>query len=106
CRDPERGARARAEVVKVATGPAPELLLADISSLSAVRTLAHDVRRRFAAIDVLINNAGAIFAHRELTADGIEKTFATNHLGPFLLTNLLLDLVCVGTGGRIVNVTA
>jgi retinol dehydrogenase 12 len=106
CRDAGRGARARLDVANAATGPAPELLLADISSQSAVRALAHDIRRRFAGIDVLINNAAAIHARRELTADGIERTFATNHLGPFLLTNLLLDLVCGGTGARIVNVAA
>jgi retinol dehydrogenase-14 len=106
CRDPGRGTRAQAETTRVATGPAPELLLADISSQASVRALAHDVRRRCAGIDVLINNAGGIFAHRELTADGIEKTFATNHLGPFLLTNLLLDQVRARTGGRIVNVAS
>lgn len=106
CRDSERGTHARTEVAKAATGPAPELLLADISSQPAVRGLADEVRRRFPGIDVLINNAGAIFAQRELTADGIEKTFATNHLGPFLLTNLVLDLVCARPGGRIVNVAS
>lgn len=55
---------------------------------------------------MLINNAGAIFARRELTAEGIEKTFATNHLAPFLLTNLVIDLVRAAPGGRIVNVAA
>jgi NAD(P)-dependent dehydrogenase (short-subunit alcohol dehydrogenase family) len=106
CRDTERGAHARAAVAKVATGVAPELLLADISSQQAIRALADDVRQRFPKIDVLINNAGGIFAERGLTADGIERTFATNHLGPFLLTNLLIDLVKTGTGGRIVNVAS
>jgi NAD(P)-dependent dehydrogenase (short-subunit alcohol dehydrogenase family) len=106
CRDPERGSRAQAEVAKAATGAAPELLLADMSSQQSVRALAAEIRRRVAAVDVLINNAAGIFTHRELTADGIEKTFATNHLGPFLLTNLVLDLVCASSGGRIVNVAA
>jgi retinol dehydrogenase-14 len=106
CRDSERGALARAAVAKAASGAAPELLLADISSQKSIRALADDVRQRFASIDVLINNAGGIFAKRELTADGIERTFATNHLGPFLLTNLLLDRVSAGTGGRIVNVAS
>jgi NAD(P)-dependent dehydrogenase (short-subunit alcohol dehydrogenase family) len=106
CRDSERGAHARAAVAKVATGAAPELLLADMSSQKAIRALADDVRQRFASIDVLINNAGGIFAKREFTADGIERTFATNHLGPFLLTILLLDRVSAGTGGRIVNVAS
>jgi NAD(P)-dependent dehydrogenase (short-subunit alcohol dehydrogenase family) len=106
CRDGERGARARAAVAKAASGAAPELLLADISSQKSIRALADDVSQRFASIDVLINNAGGIFANRELTTDGIERTFATNHLGPFLLTNLLLDRVSAGTGGRIVNVAS
>jgi retinol dehydrogenase-14 len=83
-----------------------ELPLADISSQQAIRILADDVRRRFSKIDVLINNAGGIFAERGFTADGIERTFATNHLGPFLLTNLLIDLVRTGSGGRIINVAA
>lgn len=106
CRDPARGAAAAAAVREVAAGPPPELLIADISSQSAVHTLADQVHRRFPHIDVLVNNAGGIFAHRELTADGIEKTFATNHLGPFLLTNLLLDMVVNQPGARIVNVAA
>src|SRR6266404_172467 len=106
CRDSERGAHARAAVAKVATGAPPELLLADMSSQKAIRVLADDVRQRFASIDVLINNAGGIFAKREFTVDGIERTFATNHLGPFLLTNLLLDRLSGGTGGRIVNVAS
>jgi NAD(P)-dependent dehydrogenase (short-subunit alcohol dehydrogenase family) len=106
CRDAGRGAQARAEVAQVATGAAPELLLADISSQHAVRVLADDLRQRFPRIDVLINNAGGIFAERGVTADGIERTFATNHLGPFLLTNLVIDLVRAGSGGRIINVAA
>ncbi len=106
CRDTERGANARAAVAQAATGAAPELLLADMSSQQAIRALADDVCQRFSTIDVLINNAAGIFAERELTADGIERTFATNHLGPFLLTNLVLDLVKAATGGRIVNVAA
>jgi NAD(P)-dependent dehydrogenase (short-subunit alcohol dehydrogenase family) len=106
CRDGKRGAQARAEVARTATGAAPELLLADMSSQQAVRALADDVRQRFPKIDVLINNAGGMFSERGLTVDGIERTFATNHLGPFLLTNLVIDLVRAGTGGRVVNVAA
>jgi NAD(P)-dependent dehydrogenase (short-subunit alcohol dehydrogenase family) len=106
CRDTERGAHARAAVAQVATGAAPELLLADISSQQAIRVVADDIRQRFPKIDVLINNAGGIFAERGFTANGIERTFATNHLGPFLLTNLLIDLIKAGTGGRIVNVAS
>jgi NAD(P)-dependent dehydrogenase (short-subunit alcohol dehydrogenase family) len=104
CRDTERGAEARAEVAQVATGAAPELLLADMSSQQAIRALAEDIRQHFPKIDVLINNAAGVFAARALTVDGIETTFATNHLGPFLLTNLVIDVVKAGAGGRIINV--
>lgn len=106
CRDSSRGLAAKEEVSKVATGPLPTLLLADLSSQSAVRILAKEVRSRFPRIDVLINNAGAIFARREFTVDGIEKTFAVNHLAPFLLTTLLLDLVVAAPEGRILNVSS
>jgi NAD(P)-dependent dehydrogenase (short-subunit alcohol dehydrogenase family) len=106
CRDPVRGAQALAEVGATASGPAPELFLADLSSQASIRALSDDLHRRIASIDVLVNNAAGIFTQRELTAEGIERTFATNHLGPFLLTNLLLDLIRVGAGPRIVNVVA
>jgi NAD(P)-dependent dehydrogenase (short-subunit alcohol dehydrogenase family) len=106
CRNSGRGLHAQAEVAKQATGLAPELLLGDMSSLSSVRTLADEVLRRADRLDVLVNNAGAIFDCRELTPDGIERTFATNHVGPFLLTNLLLDPILATAGSRIVNVAA
>jgi NAD(P)-dependent dehydrogenase (short-subunit alcohol dehydrogenase family) len=106
CRDPLRGLKAQAEIAGMATGRAPELLLADMGSQSAIRTLADDVVQRTDRLDVLVNNAAAIFDRRELTADGIERTFAINHLGPFLLTNLLLDLIVATEGSRIVNVAA
>lgn len=106
CRDTGRGSHARAAVAQAAAGAAPELLIADISSQQSIRALADNIRQRFSGIDVLINNAAGIFAKREVAIDGIERTFATNHLGPFLLTNLLIDLVKAGTAGRIVNVAA
>ncbi len=84
CRDRARGNAALERVAKVATGAPPMLLLADLSSQAAVRSLAADVRREVPRIDVLINNAGAAFPRRELSADGIEMTLATNHLAPFL----------------------
>jgi NAD(P)-dependent dehydrogenase (short-subunit alcohol dehydrogenase family) len=105
CRSAKRGEAALATVAEAATEPAPELLLTDMSSQQSVRALADELRRRHGKIDVLINNAGGMFAERGLTVDGIERTFATNHLGPFLLTNLVLDLV-TARGGRIINVAA
>jgi NAD(P)-dependent dehydrogenase (short-subunit alcohol dehydrogenase family) len=65
--------------------------VADLTLMSEVRRLAAELRGGYAKIDVLANNAGALFASRQLTAEGLEQTFALNHLAPFLLTNLLLD---------------
>jgi NAD(P)-dependent dehydrogenase (short-subunit alcohol dehydrogenase family) len=105
-RDPHRGAAALAAVQAVAKGPATRLLLADLSSPRAVRALADEVHAQCSQLDVLINNAAGLFRRREVTADGIEKTFATNHLGPFLLTTLLLDRLRGAPAGRIVNVAS
>ncbi len=106
CRDPERGRSAMTRIAEIATGQAPTLLIADLSSQDAIHALADEVRSRFSRIDVLINNAGAIFARRELSVDGIEKTFAINHLAPFLLTQLLFDLVCAAPAGRVITVAS
>jgi NAD(P)-dependent dehydrogenase (short-subunit alcohol dehydrogenase family) len=105
-RDPARARAARDEVASVATGELPRVLLADLASQAEVRRLAAEVRAATPKLDVLINNAGAAFRERQLTADGIERTLATNHLAPFLLTTLLLDRVQAATAGRIVTVTA
>ena len=104
CRDAGRGEEARAWIAERATGPPPQLFIADLSSQEEIRDLARDIHFAHDQIDVLLNNAGRVFAKRELTADGIEKTFATNHLAPFLLTNLLLDLVKAAPAGRVVTV--
>lgn len=105
-RDSERAARAHRKVADAATGPPPAVLLADLASQAEVRRLAGDVRARTPRLDVLVNDAGAAFRERQLGVDGIERTFATNHLAPFLLTTLLLDLLRASPGGRIVDVTA
>ena len=106
CRDPSRGSAALSQIARAATGPAPRLFVADISSQAAVRTVAAEIRSEFGHIDVLINNAAAMFARRELTSEGIEKTLATNHLGAFLLTNSLLDLLLQAPSGRILMVVS
>jgi retinol dehydrogenase 14 len=105
CRDPDRGRAALEEIAGVASHP-PALFIADLSSQRAVRQLAAALRAQLPHIDVLVNNAGAAFASREVTCDGIERTFATNHLAPFLLTNLVLDRLREAAQGRIVNLTA
>ena len=105
-RDPQRGQLARTRVAESSLGKGPALLLADLSSQASIRLLAHEVRSRYSHIDVLINNAGAVFSRRELTVDRIEQTFALNHLAPFLLTQLLFDLVQAAPAGRIINVSS
>jgi NAD(P)-dependent dehydrogenase (short-subunit alcohol dehydrogenase family) len=104
-RDREKGDSARAEVL-AAGAPAAEVLLADLSLMSSVRALAEEVRGRVDRLDVLVNNAGALFAKREVTAEGFERTFALNHLSYFLLTNLLLDRLRAAGAARIVNVSS
>jgi NAD(P)-dependent dehydrogenase (short-subunit alcohol dehydrogenase family) len=83
-----------------------EYLLADLSVQSQVRQLAENFKARYKHLDVLVNDAGAIFLRRQLSADGIEMTFAVNHLAYFLLTNLLLDTLKASAPTRVVNVAS
>ena len=102
-RDPDKGARAVAELKSRSGNPEIEFLQADFSSLAEVRRLAAEITELTPRIDVLVNNAGAIFVKRALSKDGYEMTFAVNHLAPFLLTHLLLDAVEAGGPSRIVT---
>jgi len=102
-RDPDKGARAVAELKVRSGNPAIEFLQADFSSLEEVRRLAAAITERTPRIDVLVNNAGAIFVKRALSKDGYEMTFAVNHLAPFLLTRLLLDTLKASGPSRIVT---
>jgi retinol dehydrogenase-12 len=82
-------------------------VLADLSVLQQVRDVAAQVHDKYPRLDVLVNNAGLMFgSERELSADGYEMTLATNHLGPFLLTSLLLDLLQKSPAARVVNVAS
>ena len=83
-----------------------EGLVADLSSQSQIKRLAEDFRARYDHLDVLVNNAGAILMKREESVDGIEMTFALNHLNYFLLTHLLLDRLKAASAARIVNVSS
>ncbi|MBV8220367.1 MAG: SDR family NAD(P)-dependent oxidoreductase [Solirubrobacterales bacterium] len=105
-RNRSRGEQARTQVTRVATGKAPVLILADLSIQAEVRRAAREVRDRYHVVDILINNAGSAFNQRELSADGLELTWATNHLAPFLLTDLLLPALIGAPAGRVVNVTS
>ncbi|HEX3049482.1 MAG TPA: SDR family oxidoreductase [Aggregatilineaceae bacterium] len=83
-----------------------EFLKADLSSLSEIRTLADAFRAKYDRLHVLVNNAGALFTTYRETVDGIEMTFALNHLSYFLLTNLLLDTIIASAPARIINVSS
>lgn len=105
-RDRARG-EAAAEEIKARSGSgAVELFLADLSSQASVRELAREVRGRHGRLHVLLNNAGTLNLRRRTTVDGLEETFALNHLAPFLLTNLLLDLLVASAPARIVTVAS
>jgi NAD(P)-dependent dehydrogenase (short-subunit alcohol dehydrogenase family) len=91
-RDGGRGRAAVKEIQESAPGARVDLLVADLGDLGYVRRLAEEVRSRYERLDVLLHNAGvALYKGRETTPDGYERTFATNHLAPYLLTRLLLD---------------
>jgi NAD(P)-dependent dehydrogenase (short-subunit alcohol dehydrogenase family) len=81
-------------------------LIADLSLMSEVRKLAAEFRSKYNRLDVLVNNAGAVFSTRQVTAEGIEMTFALNHLSYFLLTHELLDLLKSSAPSRVVNVSS
>ncbi|MBV9940497.1 MAG: SDR family NAD(P)-dependent oxidoreductase [Solirubrobacterales bacterium] len=106
CRNRARGEEARSQVAHVATGRPPVLMLADLSVQADVRSVTDEVRGRYDRVDILINNAGSAFNQREQSADGIELTWATNHIAPFLLTELLLPLVVAAPAGRVVTVAS
>ena len=104
CRSAERGNAAREDVVAATGNPRVELLVCDLASQADIRATAAAVHERIDALHLLVNNAGTAFAERGLTADGVERSLAVNHLAPFLLTNLLLDRLRAGAPSRIVNV--
>src|SRR5689334_14159586 len=90
-RNRQRGEAAVARLRREAPGVDVEIRYADLSSMAEIRRLASDIAAATDRIDVLVNNAGAIFDRRETTPDGLERTFALNHMSYFLLTHLLLD---------------
>ncbi len=104
-RNAERGTSAIKEIAAVATAAAPRFVTADLASLGQVRALAAHLAAE-GPLKVLVNNVGAMFPQRRQTVDGIESSFAVNHLSPYLLTELLLDRLQAAAPSRIVNVTS
>jgi retinol dehydrogenase 14 len=89
-----------------AAGGKVDTFVADLSAQTQVRALADEILERLPRIDVLINNVGGFWNTRHVTADGLERTFALNHLAPFLLTNLLLDRLRQSAAARVVTVSS
>ena len=106
CRDAGRGEAARNDILARVPGAELELILADLSTIGAVRRLVREVSTRADHLDVLLSNAGLFNARRRVTPDGLEMTFAVNHLAPFILVNSLLDLVRSSSSARIVVVAS
>src|SRR4030067_1013003 len=104
-RDPAAGQATLARLDQ-AGGSAHELIVADLSSMASVRQAATTFRGRHPQLHLLVNSASSFLFTRTTTPDGFELMFATNHLGPFLLTGLLLDTLKAGTPSRILTVTA
>lgn len=105
-RNPEKLAEAADKVSAAAGGKPPATYLADLSSQAAIRRLAAEVAANAPKLDVLLNNAGGMFTQRTLSPDGIEMTFALDHLGYFLLTHLLLEPLHAAPRARVVNVAS
>src|SRR5216684_24821 len=107
CRGRARGEEAKSEITTKSKNNAVDLLQADLSSQQSIRQLVENFQHHYTHLHVLINNAGASFpGRRRETVDGLEMTFAVNYLAPFLLTNLLLDVLKASAPARIVNVSS
>ncbi|MGI4740703.1 MAG: SDR family oxidoreductase [Janthinobacterium lividum] len=106
-RNRQKAERTQRDIIAATGNQQIDIVLADLSVLQQVRDVAAQLHDEYPRLDVLVNNAGLMFgAKREVSADGYEMTLATNHLGPFLLTSLLLDLLQKSPAARIVNVAS
>jgi NAD(P)-dependent dehydrogenase (short-subunit alcohol dehydrogenase family) len=105
-RDAERCANTRSAITSATGNDRVDFVLGDLSSLESIRSLARAAATRYPAIDVLVHCAGVYTRQRTVTADGLETMFATNVLGPFLMTNLLLDQLRAAPAARVLVISA
>ncbi|HEY4401827.1 MAG TPA: SDR family oxidoreductase [Acidimicrobiia bacterium] len=105
-RNEERGRSARKEIADRSGSDSVEVMSLDLASFRSIRSFAADVLDRFDHVDVLVNNAGLILHHRAETQEGFEETFGVNHLGHFLLTDLLLERLRASAPARVVVVSS
>jgi NAD(P)-dependent dehydrogenase (short-subunit alcohol dehydrogenase family) len=106
CRDAARASAARDELIAATGNPNVDAMNLDLASIGSVDAFVAEFRQRFARLDLLVNNAGAVWRKRTLTAGGVEASFAVNHLGPFALTLGLLDLLERSAPSRVVMVSS
>ncbi|MHA2035813.1 MAG: SDR family oxidoreductase [Promethearchaeota archaeon] len=106
CRNRETGEIAQKEIISESGNKNVDLLLCDLSSQEEIRRFVEEFKQKYQNLHVLINNAGVMASKRRLCVDGFEMNFAVNHFGPFLLTNLLLDVLKKSSPSRIVNVSS
>jgi NAD(P)-dependent dehydrogenase (short-subunit alcohol dehydrogenase family) len=106
CRDAARAAGAAERIRAAVPGAAVETLRLDLASQESVRHAAGELRAAHPRVDLLVNNAGGLWPRRETTVDGFERTLATNHLGPFAFTGLVLDRLLAVPGSRVVTVSS
>ncbi len=105
-RDQTRGENAQREIIQQTGNNSVDLMICDLSSMDSIRRFAKAFKKRYDRLDVLVNNAGALFNKREVTPEGFERTLAVNYLGPFLLVHELVDLLEKSAPSRIINVSS
>ncbi|CAM4555772.1 retinol dehydrogenase 13-like [Caretta caretta] len=106
CSSRERGQAAAEEIQRATGNPNVPLRIVDLSNMASIRRFAKQIQQEEKRLDILVNNAGVSGLPFSITSEGLEQTFATNYLGPFLLTNLLLDTMKASAPARIVNVSS
>ena len=105
-RNKQKGETVKNEIIQLTKNNNIDLMICDFASQNSIRNFAENFLAKYNHLDILINNHGVMLPHKILTEDEIESTFAINHLGYFLLTNLLLDLLKSGSQTRIINVSS
>ncbi len=105
-RDEQRGEQTRQELIQTTKNTNIDVLFCDLASFASIRDCCREFLKKYHALHVLINNAGIVDYHRRESKDGIENTFAVNYLAPFLMTNLLLEVLKKSAPARIINLTS
>lgn len=105
-RSRERGEKAKAEIISQSENRSVDMMICDVSSVASIQRFSQDFEAEYDRLDVLINNAGAVFNKREVTPEGFERTLAVNYLGPYLLTHRLEALLKSSAPSRVINLSS